>query len=321
MPKSPNQKLRLLLLERMFLRETDEAHTLSLREIQTRLQSSGIETERKTLYDDFSCLTQMGVEIQRDGHNGYYTESRPFETAELKLLVDAVASSRFLSERKSQSLIGKLTALAGYGGARELNRQVHVAGKAKTINESVLYHVDALHTAIRENRQIRFKYFDWSVKKEKAYHRDGALYAVSPWAMFWDDEKYYLLGYDAETQELRHYRVDKMEQLRMTGAPREGKALFAEARPDTYANRLFGMFGGREETVTLQVNRELAGVIVDRFGMEPAFLQDGETFRVAVKVALSGNFYGWVFSFGGRVRILSPASVQEEFEGYLRSFG
>lgn len=321
MPKSPNQKNRLLLLERIFLQETDENHPLSLKELQAKLLAYDIRAERKTLYSDFECLSQMGIEILRDEHDRYYTESRLFETAELKLLADAVASSRFLTEKKSQSLIGKLSSLAGKGSAHELNRTLRVAGKAKTENEAVIYNVDALQGAIRENRQISFLYFDWTVQKKKEYRKGGALYCVSPWTLLWDDEKYYLLAYDASAGVLKNYRVDKMERIRLSEEKREGETAFLQAKVETYGDRMFGMFHGEEETVTLRVENALAGVMIDRFGTDCVFLRENETFRTAVRVAVSGNFFGWVFSFGGRVKILSPMHVRQAFDDYLNKFG
>lgn len=320
MPKSPNQKNRLLVLERIFLQETDEQHALTLKELQAKLRAHDIQAERKTLYADFECLTQAGIEIFRDEHDRYYTESRLFETAELKLLADAVASSRFLTEKKSASLIQKLTSLASKSSAHELNRNLRVAGKAKTDNEAVLYNVDALHTAIRENKQITFLYFDLNVAKQKQYRKSGARYAVSPWALLWDDEKYYLLAYDVQAESLKNYRVDKMERISITDTPREGADAFAAEKIETYSDRTFGMFRGDEETVTLQAENSLASVLIDRFGADTVFLQDGDTFRATVRVSVSGNFYGWVFSFGGRVKILSPAHVKQDFEEYLQRF-
>ena len=250
MPKSPNQKNRLLVLERIFLQETDEQHPLSLKELQAKLLLHDIKAERKTLYADFECLTQAGIEIFRDDNDRYYTESRLFETAELKLLSDAVASSRFLTEKKSQALIGKLMTLAGKSSAHELNRNLHVAGKAKTDNEAVLYNVDALHSAIRENKQITFLYFDFTPDKQKQYRKNGARYTASPWALLWDDEKYYLLAYDAQANTLKNYRVDKMERIVITDQPRDGENAFAKEKIETYSDRTFGMFRGEEQTVT-----------------------------------------------------------------------
>ena len=320
MPKSPNQKNRLLVLERIFLQETDENHALSLKQLQAKLLAHDIQAERKTLYADFECLTQAGIEIFRDANDRYYTESRLFETAELKLLSDAVASSRFLTEKKSQSLIGKLMTLASKSNAHELNRNLRVAGKAKTENEAVLYNVDALHSAIRENRQITFLYFDLSVEKQKQYRKNGAPYTASPWALLWDDEKYYLLAYDKQANTLKNYRVDKMERITLSDLPRDGEDAFAKEKIETYSDRTFGMFRGEEQTVTLQVDNNLASVIIDRFGADTVFLRDGDTFRAAVRVCVSGNFFGWVFSFGGRVKILSPKQVKEDFENHLRRF-
>ena len=316
MSRSPNQKLRLLTLERIFLQETDEQHPLTLKELQNRLEAAGIPAERKTLYDDFEQLGQMGIEIQRFDDR-YYTESRLFENAELKLLVDAVASSRFLTETKSASLIQKLTALASRGGAGALNRQVILSGRVSVMNEQVLYNVDALHTAIRENVGVTFRYFDWNEKKERVPRRNGALYRVSPWALLWDDEKYYLLGFDEVKMNIFHYRVDKMEQVTPTTAKRLGEEEFRKQHVETYRTSVFGMFSGKPERVTLRVRNSLAGVIIDRFGDEPVFYPDGDFFKTGVRVQLSPNFYGWVCSFRGDISIVDPPEVCEQLRSYL----
>lgn len=317
MPKSANQKLRLLQLERIFLQETDEQNPLTVKEIQSRLAACDIEAERKTLYDDFECLTRAGIEIIRDGDR-YYTESRLFENAELKLLVDAVASSRFLTEKKCSRLIEKLTALSARKSAGELNRQVILSGRASAMNDAVIYNVDALHSAIRENVGVTFRYLDWNEKKERVPRHDGALYHVSPWALLWDDEKYYLLGYDEEKEQVFHYRVDKMERVALQTTARVGKAAFQKLHVETYQNRVFGMFSGKEETVTLCVSKDLVGVMIDRFGADIVFLQEGDDLKLTVKVLLSPNFYGWVCSFEGRVRILGPETAREALRGYLK---
>lgn len=316
MPKSPNQKSRLLTLERIFLQETDENHPLSVKELQNRLAAADIPAERKTLYDDFEQLGKMGIEILRSGDR-YYTESRLFEDAELKLLVDAVASSRFLTDKKSAGLIEKLTTLASRSGAGELNRQVILSGRVSVMNEQVLYNVDALHSAIRENVGVTFRYFDWNEKKERVPRRDGALYHVSPWALLWDDEKYYLLGYDEEKMNIYHYRVDKMEQVTPTTAKRLGEEEFRKQHVETYRTSVFGMFSGKSVRVTLRVKKSLAGVIIDRFGTDPVFYQDGEYFRTSVPVQLSSNFYGWICSFRGDVSIVDPPEVCDQLRSYL----
>lgn len=316
MPKSADQKLRLLYLERIFLEETDEANPLTLKDLTARLADLGINAERKTLYDDFECLTRAGIEILRNA-GGYYTESRLFETAELKLLVDAAASSRFLSEKKTALLIEKLTRLASKQGAGELNRQVVTTSPLSTVNEQVFYNIDALHSAIRENLSVTFLYFDRNEKKEVVFRRDGSEYKVSPWALLWDDEKYYLLGYDEEKKQLRHYRVDKMKNVTPTSSPRTGKKEFSKIKLDTFRTKVFGMFDGKEEMVTLKVDNTLSGVILDRFSDAPVFLKEDEThFRTTVKVVPSPNFYGWVASFGGKVRVLSPEPVRTELREY-----
>ena len=196
----------------------------------------------------------------------YHVVSRPFELPELKLLVDAIQSSRFITEKKTNALIRKLEKLVSRHEAMRLQRQVYVSGRIKTMNESIYYAVDTIHNAIAGNRQIRFQYYQWNVKKEMVLRRDGAWYHVSPWGLSWDSENYYLVGYDAEAGDIRHYRVDKMLHIRMTDEPREGRERFRKLDMAEYARKSFGMFGGKEEHVKLLVDNSLAGVIIDRFG-------------------------------------------------------
>ena len=251
--------------------------------------------------------------------------SRPFELPELKLLVDAIQSSKFITEKKTNALIRKLEKQVSRYEAMKLQRQVFVSGRIKTMNESIYYTVDAIHNAISENRKICFQYFQWNVKKEMELRRDGAWYHISPWGLSWDDENYYLVGYDPDAGEIRHYRVDKMLHIRMSDEPREGKEYFRKLDMADYAKKSFGMFGGKEQTVKLLVDNSLAGVIIDRFGKEVMMIPaDQEHFTVNVTVMVSSVFLGWVFSLGERVKILGPEEVAEkmrkEGERLLRQY-
>ncbi len=318
MPKSPNQKQRILQLERIFLEETDEKHPLSLKQLQNRLARADIQVERKTLYDDFDCLDQMGIKINRENKR-YYTQSRPFTDAELKLLIDAVSSSRFLTEEKSRDLVKKLTRLASHGSAEALNRQVILTGRVSVMNEKALSNIDALHSAMRENVSVTFKYFDWNEKKEQVQKNNGELYHVSPWAMLRDDEKYYLLGYNEPIGRIYTYRVDKMEDVKKTDQKRNGSEMYRNQHVENYRTNLFGMFSGRQERVTFRVKNYLAGVIIDRFGSDSPFYQHGDFFETSASVQISPLFYGWVCSFGGDISIVNPPEIREEFRTYLSS--
>ena len=302
MAKSRNQKGKLLYLAEIFHRETDEAHGLTLAELTERLAAYGVQAERKTLYADMEELRRCGLDIDswKEGREyRYRLASREFELPELKLLVDAVQASRFITENKSRSLIKKLESLVSVHDARQLQRQVLIAGRVKTMNESIYYNIDKLHTAIGEGKQIRFQYFQWTVEKKEALRRDGGWYCVSPWHLRWDDENYYLIAYDAEADRVKHYRVDKMKRITLLEAPRLGQERMARFDPAVYTQRLFGMYGGQPVRVTLEGENEMVGVLIDRFGKEvPVLPVNGAHFQAFVDVAVSPQFLGWVAACG-----------------------
>ena len=241
--------------------------------------------------------------------------NRPFELPELKLLVDAIQSSKFITERKTNALIKKLEQLVSQYEAVKLQRQVYVSGRIKTMNESIYYTVDAIHNAISENKKIRFQYYQWNVKKEMELRHGGAFYHISPWGLSWDDENYYLVGYDSEADTLKHYRVDKMLHIQMSDEKREGQEHFERLDMADYAKKSFGMFGGKEQKVKLLVKNELAGVMIDRFGKDIMMIpKDEKYFTVNVDVHVSNQFLGWVFSLGDGVKIISPDEVVEQMK-------
>ncbi len=327
MPKAPNQRLRLLYLHHIFLTQTDSKHKLSMRNLLAALGQYGITADRKTIYSDIEELQNFGLDISYDRGSGYYAASRVFELPELKLLVDAIQCSRFITEKKSAELIRKLESLASIPQAHELQRQVYISGRVKTVNESIYYNIDALHSAISTGVQITYQYFEWAVdwssnpRVRKRYRRGGGLYTVSPWALTWDDENYYLVAYEAATGGLRHYRVDKMENISLTESPREGRKLFEDNfNIAAYSRKLFGMFSGEERTVHLRCENRFIGVIRDRFGADAVpFREDDAHFSVNVTVAVSPQFFSWVFGLGGAVRITGPEDVCRKFREQLRA--
>ncbi len=243
--------------------------------------------------------------------------SRDFELAELKLLVDAVQSSRFITTRKSRSLIKKLEHMAGKYDAGKLQRQVYVAGRIKTENESIYYNIDNIHRAIQGNKQIEFQYLDWNLKKELV-PRIGSRKQASPWALIWKEENYYLAAYDGTDGIMKHYRVDKMGQVKVLKEAREGLEQFSEIDPAVYTNQTFGMFSGETETVTLQFPNRLVGVVLDRFGREADIRpMTDRIFRIRVKVAVSGQFFGWLSGIGREAVVIAPASVKERYRKWL----
>ena len=231
--------------------------------------------------------------------------------AELKLLVDAIQSSKFITEKKSQELIKKLGTLVSVHEAKQLKRQVYVAGRAKAINENIFYNVDAIHKAIEENKKVRFQYFQWNTKKEMELRKNGDWYEVSPWALMWEDENYYLVAFDRVAGKIKHYRVDKMLKMSSMDSDREGREIFEQSNVSEYTRKNFGMFAGEEETVKLEVHNGLVGVILDRFGTDTMIIPaDKEHFRVNVRVSVSNQFFGWIFGLGDGIKILGPENVK-----------
>lgn len=326
MARSSMQKQKLLYLQKILLEKTDENHGLTANEIKSALEAYGIKTERKSLYDDLKILETFGIDICRTRTSTvkYYVASRDFEMPELKLLVDAIQSSKFITHKKSLSLIKKLENLVSENDGKQLQRQVYVANRVKTLNEKIYYNVDTIHNAISRNRQISFKYCMWQVnfgtdkKIVRTERRNGEAYLVSPWALCWDDENYYLIAYDANADMIKHYRVDKMESIEIIDTERDGGQNFEKFDIAGYTKGVFSMFGGEEADVRLSVDNDLIGVIVDRFGMDVFISKESDTsFVVSVKVMLSPQFYAWVFGLGDKVRILSPEKVVEEYKNKL----
>lgn len=320
MAKSAGQKLKLLYLIKLLSENTDENHPVSTAEIIAYLSTNGIHSERKSIYDDIEKLCEFGydiIQVQSRLGGGYYMASREFELAELKLLVDAVQSSRFITTRKSRSLIKKLERMAGKYDAGKLQRQVYVAGRIKTENESIYYSIDNIHKAIQENRQISFLYLDWNLKKELVPRKNSDK-KVSPWALIWQDENYYLAAFDPVDGIMKHYRVDKIGKVKVLKESREGMEQFAMVDLADYTNRTFGMYGGEEEIVTMQFPNRLVGVILDRFGREADIRpMEDEVFRIRTKVAVSGQFFGWLAGLGREAVIVGPASVKSQYRKWL----
>ena len=321
MAKGAGQKRKTLILARVLLERTDEDHTMTVPELITALEAEGVTAERKSVYDDLEALRGFGLDVQsRKGRApGWFIGERPFQLPELKLLVDAVQSCKFITRRKSDQLIGKLEGLTSVWQARQLQRQVYVDRRVKTMNESIYYNIDKLHTAIGEGKQIRFQYFQWTVEKKEALRRDGGWYCVSPWHLRWDDENYYLIAYDAEADRVKHYRVDKMKRITLLEAPRLGQERMARFDPAVYTQRLFGMYGGQPVRVTLEGENEMVGVLIDRFGKEvPVLPVDGAHFQAFVDVAVSPQFLGWVAGLGGGLRIVSPEPVVQKMQALVQ---
>ena len=321
MPKGNNQKLKLYYLARIMLEKTDDEHMITMPEIKSALEAYGVTADRKSLYDDLEALRTLGIDVvgEKAGRNYFYhVGGKQFEIAELKLLVDAIQSSKFITEKKSNELIKKLTDMASVYEATQLKRQVVVQGRVKTMNESIYYFVDDVHRAIAENRKIRFEYMKWNEEKKMVRRREEA-YVVSPWALTWDDENYYLIAYDEEADSIKHFRVDKLKSIKVLDERRTGKDKFKAFNLAKYSKMSFGMFGGMPTKVKIEFNNEMVGIFIDRFGRDilirPAKKKGWS--EISVDVALSDQFLGWIFALGPNVKITGPQEVVDRYKKEL----
>lgn len=317
--KLSHQKLKMLYLMKILLEKTDEQHPMTVPEMITELSRLGISAERRSIYDDIEYLKLFGIDIctRKSKTTDYFVASRDFELPELKLLVDSVQSSKFITRKKSLDLISKIEKLTSKEYAKQLHRQVFVANRVKTLNERIYYSVDKIHDAIAANKQIKFKYFDIDVDKKQVYRKNGDYYCESPVSLTWDDENYYLITYKEKYDKYVHYRVDKMDLIELTDDDR----VLSEQPFDlsAYAKTMFQMFGGDEVSVSLKFENELVGVIYDRFGVDvPIIKADENHFICNVKVAVSPHFLSWIISFGNRAEIISPDAVIEQLYDLLR---
>ena len=304
MPKQEGQKSKLLTLLRILEQKTDEEHLLNVPQLVQLLEQQGIFAERKSIYSDIDTLRSLGydIQLQRGRGGGYWLASRTFELSELKLLVDAVQSSKVISARTSNKLIRKLEALCSEYEGPQLQRQVYVDGRPKADSRTLLYSIDALHTAISAGRLVQFRY------------KNNSTWTVSPWQLAWEGGCYYLIAYQDEKEPvgIRHYRVDKMAGVTVLDEPRRGKEQFADLDLPAYLKKHFQMFGGPEYRVTLRCTSDLESAMRERFGASPIFVPEGkEHFHFDVPVCVSDQFYGWVCGFGGKIEVVSPAEVRD----------
>lgn len=317
MPRGTNQKLKLSYLTKIMLAKTDDEHSLTMPQIMAELEKYDVTAERKSIYQDFQDMTdKLGIEIIKEqiGRETYYhVGAREFELAEVKLLIDAIQSSKFITQTKSRELIGKIKGFVSEYQASQLQRQVFISDRVKNMNESVYYNVDDVYTAINENRKIRFKYYKWDINKKLVPRHNGAWFVVSPWALTWDDENYYLVAFDDLDHKIKHYRVDKMMQISVMEERRDGKDVFKNFDMAAYSKATFGMYSGVKTKVHIQFHDSMCGVFLDRFGKDISFRRvDEEHSEVAVDVAISAQFFGWIFSLGREVKVTGPDSVREQ---------
>ncbi|NLF20468.1 MAG: WYL domain-containing protein [Clostridiaceae bacterium] len=319
MAGSPNQKLKLLYLMKILLEHSDEEHPLSMQDMIEALATHGISAERKSIYSDLELLRSFGldIELKQSKTFGYYVASRNFELPELKLLGDAVQSSRLITQKKSEELLRKLADLTSTHQAKRLHRQVYIADRPKNLNESVYYSIDAINDAINSKRQICFKYFDYDVNKKRVYRGGGKIYQQTPLALCWADDNYYLISYNANYDSLNHYRVDRISKVEISDEPA------AEIAQDSFnvaehAKKVFGMFSGELVNAELVFDRNLVNIVIDRFGKDVYLIPEGERFRIHAEVSINPVFLSWMFQFGRQAEIRGPERLREAMAQLLR---
>lgn len=319
MPKSNNQKLKLWFLYRILFEKTDENNPMTMPQIITELERYGISAERKSVYSDIDLLINAGVDIVSEKRDKYvyYMGSRDFQLAELKLLVDCVQASKFVTVKKSAELIRKLENLASKHQASELQRHVHIYDRVKTFNEKIYYNIDFLHNAINSNKKISFKYFSYNTVNEKKYKNEGNEYVVSPYGMVYSDDNYYLLAHYPKYEGITHFRVDKMTDIKIL----EEKCTVMDDNLNIadYTKKVFNMYKGKTETVTFLCDESIVSVVIDRFGDRVHLRKENENqYSVSVKADISPTFFGWVFMLGNKIKLTTPENVVEEYKSFLR---
>lgn len=323
--QSDSKKLIPIYLQKIFLEKTDKTHFIRMPEILAELEKKGITADRRTIYTNISLLEAVDFHIegvQEKGNYKYHLPERTFDSNELKILIDSVASSKFLTEKKSRELIKKLKTLGSTFDNESFNRRVLLDKRVKSMNDRIFKNLDSLYAAIANNSKITFQYARWNIQRKFDLMRNGKEFAASPYAISMNDDNYYLIAYDTRTKNLRHYRIDKMQSIKLTYEAREGKEHFEAFDMVEYSKKAFGMFGGKEETISIEAPNHLVGVFIERFGesarIRPS-LEKKDFFIARITVYTSIQFYGWLFGLGKDVKILSPDYVREEYLNHLKS--
>ena len=316
--------IRLLLLKEYLQANAGRDRIITRRQIEAFLEDKGYPVEKKTLYTDFGILeAEFGLQMEYDVHKkGYRLLNPPFEPYELRLMVDGVQSSKFITKEKAREITGKIKALAGTDTVESLNRHAYVADRVRSMNDSVVKDADRIHEAIKGDWKIGFRYFHYSpsTSHPKSYSKSGNQYIVSPYALLWNNGNYYLYAYDSEKKKFRYFRVDRMERIsHPLPYHRDGKEEYRERDITTRKAKVFDMYGGKEYTVRIRFRNELADAVIDQFGKDVMMLPcDDSHFIITVPVEISPPFFAWIATFGRRVKILSPEPVVEKMRDFLQ---
>lgn len=316
--------VRLLLLKQYLEANAGKNRIVSRKELEAFLEEHDMGVEKKTIYADLAVLGNIcGLQLEYDVHKkGYHLLNPPFEPYELRLMVDGVQSSKFITKEKAREITGKIKALAGKDTIESLNRHAYVADRVRSMNDSVVKDADRFHEAINKDLKIGFQYFHYSpnTSNPKTYSKSGNQYIVSPYALLWNNGNYYLYAYDSEKQKFRYFRVDRMESIcHPLPYHREGKEKYRVKDITTQKAKVFDMYGGKEYTVRIRFRNELADAVIDQFGKDVLMLPcDDEHFIITVPVEISPPFFAWIVTFGRRVKILSPEPVVEKMRDFLQ---
>ena len=313
--------IRIIELLRFLYQQTDEAHAVTVSEMIEYLKSKGIPSVRQTVYTDLEALDTAGIDIVqiKSTQNRYFIGSRIFEYPELKMLVDAVASSKVISAKKSQALIQKLGQLTSIQQAEQLQRLASLSSRVKPHNEKVYYIIDSIQTAILDQHQISFQYYEYTPEKKKILKHDGYRYILDSYALEWKNDHYYLIGYSHKHKGIAHFRVDRLTSVEPLDSKFQPMPDFDVA---AYTNKMVDMFAAEHaEQVKLLCSNELMRVIIDHYGEDIEISPyDDSHFTVTIEVNPSGTCYGWVFKFMGEIRILSPQSCVDKMQDIARTF-
>ncbi len=322
MAKMPNQKMKALYIMDYLMRNSDEEHPVPMKEIISYLKNSGISAERKSIYSDIEGLQLFGVDIL-SCPKGYYVVSREFELPELKMLVDCVSASKFITEKKSEKLIKKIESLASKHQGSKLHRQVYIADRIKAANEDIYRSVDTLSEAINEKKKISFKYFEYDTNKRRKFRNNGGEYLVSPYSLTVSDENYYLISHYPKHSNLTHFRVDRMVDIKITEEMCEDveNIMGENFNIGEYSKKIFSMYSGENTRVEITCDNNMMNSVMDRFG-EEVFVQkvDDEHFKVTVNVDISPTFFAWIFTFAGKMKITAPEEAKKQFNDTVAKF-
>lgn len=317
MARDNYRKVKLIKLLELLRQHTDEQHPMTTNQICAAMDAMGIPCDRRIVTQDVVALNELGYEIMATmiGHEkAYFVEDRNFSVPELKILIDAVHASSFITEKKSKELIEKLAALAGSHRAEVLKRNMVCFNSRKHSNEKILYTIDTIEDAIRTQRKVIFLYFDLDEKGERVYRRGGHHYVVEPVALVFNEDNYYMTCYSSRHDSTSNYRVDRMDGVKIIEEPCCEKAVALRDEVAAYTEQAFKMFSGQLEDVVLEFDRGIIGAVYDKFGESVNMMASGETKVIAtVKVRVSPTFWGWLFQFGKQMRVISPSHIVEEY--------